>query len=128
MRAFVQQLSPYASVSRCHPLFVLESARVRRLLDRRRLFRMSFTGVSVIFLIALIFWLLAVNADRQHYSYPMAVDQLMTLLLVASIGADGFLDFACMVASVNSFAGEIVAGRWDLLRLTPYRSEDFAAV
>jgi hypothetical protein len=129
MRAFVRQLSPYARVLACHPLFILESARVRRLLDQRKLFRMSFTVVFLIFLIALFFWVLAADADyRKIYGYARAVDQLMTLLLLGSIGWDGFLDFACMVASANSFAGEIVAGRWELLRLTPFTSEDFAVV
>jgi hypothetical protein len=33
-----------------------------------------------------------------------------------------------MAASVNSFSGEVIAGRWDLLRLTPYTANDLLAV
>jgi hypothetical protein len=125
----IRRISPFTLVSSCHPLFVLESRRVRRLLNRPQLIQMSFRVLAVIFCIAFIFWLLAVNEDNRRFNqYQEGVSQLLALLFAVSIGLDGILDFACMVATANSFAGEFVAGRWDLLRLTPYSVEDFAAV
>ncbi len=129
MKSLIRQLSPSANVSPRHPLFRLESRRARRLLDSNQLFQMSFNIITTVFLILFFFWLLASIEDSKHLSQLRSgATNLLTLIFAVSIGLDGILDFACMVASVNSFSGEFIAARWDLVRLTPVVAEDMIAV
>jgi hypothetical protein len=108
----------------------LESPRVRRLLDRRKRFQLSARIIAIILSVSLFFWLLAANADMNRVNRfgATTTGQLIGWLFFASLGLDIVLDFAAIVASVNGFSREVIAGRWDLLRLTPYTAGELLAV
>lgn len=133
MKSLFRLFSPFNEIAANHPLFALESGRVRRLLRPKNLRRLSLKVVVIVMAVFGLWWVLAVLGDLRTYStnsytyYPSA-NQMITITLVISLLADGILDFACMVASINSFAGEVIAGRWDLLRLTIIPAEHAAAV
>ncbi len=123
-------LSPYQGISPNNPLFMLESPRVQRLLERKRLFHLTLRSVITLLGVGLVLWLLGAYADvnRGNGVALTATGQLVGWLFVISLGLDVILDFASMAASVNSFSREVIAGRWDLLRLTPYTANDLLAV
>ncbi len=129
LESLFRQLPPCADVSPRHPLFKVELQRVRYFLDGYELFHASFRVARIVFIALFFLWLVAATSDaNKSYSYATGVSTVIPLLFAVSILIDGFLDFACMVASVNGFSGEVIAGRWDLLRMTPLKAEEIIAV
>ncbi len=136
---FKRAFTPLALVSPAHPLFKLEKWRVRRLLSSSRLLRLTANVIGIIFLILLALWIVAVRDDMSkfgdqyqstyYYRPPLSgsAGGLLGFVFVISIGVSGFLDFACMVAAVYGISGELITGRWDLLRLTALKDDDIVA-
>lgn len=48
---------------------------------------------------------------------------VVTIAILAAVGAGWLMDFACVFAAFNSIRGRVNSAHWDLLRLTPMQRE-----
>ncbi len=125
----------YAALGQ-EPLFKYAIRRVRWGETVRRLRHYNVRAALIVHALILGLWLLNLVAAASSYPPPTSYGysapgyytyfqstNTVTWLLLATIGMDIILDFACLVFAINSIGGEISAGRWDLLRMTPLREE-----
>lgn len=124
--------SPYADDALRHPLFWLDVRRVRwgQTVERfRRYSRNIFLVVNSAVLFIWLFLLMAAWAgdpyDRSSLVYVESFN-ILNFIAVIAIAVDAVLDFVCLQTALNAINGEIVAGRWDLLRLTALHERGIA--
>lgn len=117
--------TPYAGDMMRHPLFRLDARQVPWLRSPERFRGQTWRVIAVMHVLLLTVWLviLAVHSanKREFSSSQMAyVDgpTVISFLATAIIPLSAILDFICLQASLKSISGEVIAGRWDLLRLT----------
>ncbi len=116
------------------PLFKYAVRRVRWAGTVEHLRKYNWRVALIVPVIVIGLWVLTVymawtayfynqTGAATYYNSPSRVtDQSATfigLLILISIGMDLILDFASLIFALNSIGGEVSAGRWDLLRLTP---------
>lgn len=119
-------LNPYVQLSPNHPLFRLELQRIRWLTRHGSLRQGGMRVIAIITLVLLGLWALAVFGGGPYqytYWFSSRSSSALAIALLCSIAANVILDFACMIVTVNSFATDVIAGRWDLLRMTPVEPE-----
>lgn len=127
-----------------HPAFVMDARGMRRGRTRRDL--ASFTRLQVlrslvaVGLIAL-FWVLA-RWDHYHYlprynpsyySYPLNIlksyfSDLTLVIVLISLGLSLFMDFASVLSGLNTINADMVAGRWDTMRITAVPESDLIRI
>ncbi len=119
--------TPFRGQIKHHPLFVRDVRRMpwgesEDLLKRSslRLFlAVQAVSVGVWLLVAGLMYLALADYDRNLYRFATSVVlQADLLIMVATILAGLVLDVMSMRAALNSISGEVLAGRWDLIRLT----------
>jgi len=127
--------TPYSDNMLRHPLFRQEVRRVRWGFSESRIRIYGMRVFAVVCTAIFAVWLLLSLAfsNPPPYSYNQtstawwfvygSSPQTFVLLIFAAIGVNLILDFASTLSAVSSISGEIVAGRWDLLRLTALREE-----
>ncbi len=135
---WIDRFIPSAPVSIEHPLFKLEPASVRQLLVPDKLRRQTMIIVIVIFLLTVVYWLLAdKSAVSRGAGIPWDITDNEVLLIFVSLIAGPLVETACLLASINSFQmkdivrakmNHTVRAKWELLYLTPVTSEDIVAV
>jgi len=122
----------YAALGQ-EPLFKYAIRRIRWGETVRQLRRYNLRAVLIVHALVVGLWLLGLITSGGYpptygyytpgyYIYIQGVNTANWLLL-GTIGLDIILDFACLVFAINSIGGEISAGRWDLLRMTPLPEE-----
>lgn len=126
--------TPYSNNMLRHPLFRHEVRRVPWGFSEARIrgysLRVFVLACACIFLAWLLLSLaFSTPPPYSYYQQPASwfvygsSQQVFVLLILVAIGVNLFLDFASTLAAANSINGEILAGRWDLLRLTALREE-----
>ncbi len=105
-----------------NPLFRLEIRRTRwgesaETLMRHNLRRPLILGGGL-----LLVWLYAASRDRYGRG-----EEVVIWAFVGSLLALLWIDFNSISAAIGSINGEVVAGRWDLLRLTPLTTRQIIA-
>lgn len=127
--------TPYSKNMLRHPLFRHEVRRVRWGFSEARIRGYSLRVFLTVSIVLFTVWLLLSLAFSTPplYSYNQQSQAswfvygsgpgYFLLLIMAAIGVNLILDFASLLSGVNSINGEILAGRWDLLRLTALREE-----
>jgi hypothetical protein len=101
-----------------HPIFWFDSRRIHY---ARQLWRYSWdmlVRVHVILLITLFVLAGIALASGSLRSVQFTLESALGMAIVVIILADGGIDFASISAGLPTLSGEIVNGRWDLLRLT----------
>ena len=130
---FVQ--SPYAMLH--HPLFRLDSRRARWAWSAERLCNYSWRIVGIVHLAVFGIWaaLLGLYAvieqgrgfffvDTMTYDVSLSIVGFMIFVVIA---AGILLDLVSVQAAVKSINVEVIAGRWDLLRLTSLNERGIVA-
>jgi hypothetical protein len=127
--------TPYSNNMLRHPLFRREVRHVRWGFSEARIRGYSLRVFLIVYVVIFLTWLLlslAFSTPPPYSSYQQSLSswfvygsspQVFLLLIVAAIGVNLILDFASMLSGLSSINGEILAGRWDLLRLTALREE-----
>jgi len=126
-----------------HPLFKYAVRRIRWAGTVDQLRRFNLCAGLVIVGLVVGFWLFHIYYQLAMYSQlfpgyganPNTVSSLVipqsgyfiVWLMLATIGLNFILDFASFIFSLNSIGGEISAGRWELLRMTPIAEERIVA-
>ncbi len=116
--------SPYADEMLRHPVFRLDARRIRWGHSIANLWRHSRRIFLVVNGIILFFWVLLLAASatgRLNQNDALIYTDtfnILALFMFAAIAIDGILDFMCLQAALRTINGEVIAGRWDLLRLT----------
>lgn len=121
----MQRFSPYSKISSDFPLFQIAAAQRRSHWNPGLLIPFTllwlFLGAGLI----AILWLLTVRGeDLNQYPGSMYDNNFQVSGLFVGIALAVLLDFRIMMFTANSFAGEVTARRWDVLRLTPLTSRN----
>lgn len=96
-----------------------ESEHLLRQMSLRLFLALQGVSVGVWLLVGGLMYLAVPDYDRNLYRFATSVVlQANLLIMVATILAGLVLDVMCMRAALNSISGEVLAGRWDLIRLT----------
>jgi hypothetical protein len=82
--------------------------------SERVLLRYSARRITIICGALLFIWFVVSLNDLQHYQLSDFVSILFALSFLASLA----LDYTSMTSALGSINGEIIAGRWDLLRIS----------
>ncbi|MDX2139829.1 MAG: hypothetical protein SF123_17215 [Chloroflexota bacterium] len=115
-----------------HPLFQFDARRIHWASRPRtasvRVILFSMLRLSVLWLVfsGLHFASLTYISEPVQRLY-IAGSNILSLFLFLSIPLGALLDFVAMLLSFNSITGDMVAGRWDLLRLTSLSTEGMIA-
>ncbi len=125
------RLTPFASGAATQPIFKLESRRLPWGHDARTMIRKSRNLIVTITAICLGIWAIicltvALNATDNTISILVEYS-LMSAVLLSSLGlvASIYNDFVSIAASLDGINGEIINGRWDLLRIANLREGYF---
>jgi hypothetical protein len=125
----MQLLNPYPDVRADHPVLAREARRVRWLKRAGTPGRYALRIILLVLGIVLalyIGWLALewIQAQRPFF-YPWSLYRssadFLVILVAVSLLATLPLDYVSITAALNSISGEMVAGTWDLLRLTAIR-------
>lgn len=130
MIAWLERAMPFAAVPADDPLLRYDIRRVRWGQSARKLTGFSLLAVFVAQLLVILLRAMFVSAAQGQFgSYISfyASGEFIGWLFLVGVFASFVLDIVSMVASVSSIAGDMVAGRWDLLRLSNVRAEQFVA-
>lgn len=127
------RLTPFSSAAADHPLFVYESRHVARMQTYTALIRGSVQTILMVMVIVFGLWLLMfiggnyLNNGRYDSLNLLPGDSASLALLCFSISlaAWAYLDFVSITSSLNAISGELISGRWDLLRLAGMREGFF---
>jgi hypothetical protein len=115
-----------------HPLFQFDARRIRWAKRPRaaiiRVILFSMLRTSILWLIFTALHYASINyiSDPVQRFVVTGVNMLYLFVFI-SIPVSGLLDFAALLLSLNSVTGDMVAGRWDLLRLTTLSTEGMVA-
>lgn len=100
------------------PVFAFETRGIHHRATRQGL-RKHLRGWLLILAGLLGLWWLSLLATAPSWEHISASYAYAIWLFVASVLANLPLDLACITAGLHTVNHDIVAGRWDLLRLTP---------
>jgi len=127
--------SPYMMLH--HPLFRLDSRRVRWAWSTQRLRHYTWGILVVVHLVVFVLWsfLLALYSLMEQSRGTFFVDSLIYdtgldiigFMMLVVIAAGSLLDLVSLQAAVKTINGEMLAGRWDLLRLTALNERGIVA-
>jgi len=124
------KLSPYDSQIIQHPVFQREVRGLKRWASSpERLKRHNRRVLLVVHALVLAGWLvlavlLSVDLGNPaswnglSFNFQQSSNILVWLIVTASIAAGALLDMTSMRTTLNSISGEVITGRWELLRLT----------
>jgi hypothetical protein len=104
-----------------NPLFRLEARRIRWARSAAYLRHVSIRLGMWIVVPMVLLWLLRLFTDPSRYLFN--TQNWIAFSILLGIPLDIPLDLVCMAVTVNTIGGEVTAGRWDLLRLTPMDAE-----
>jgi hypothetical protein len=104
-----------------NPLFRLEARRIRWARSAAYLRHVTFRLGMWIVAPMVLLWLLRLVTDPSRYRFDTQNWLIFSILI--GIPLDIPLDLVCMAVTVSTIGGEVTAGRWDLLRLTPVDAE-----
>lgn len=117
MRRFsFYRLTPHAYLG-SNPLFAFEMRRLPRASSAESLFKISRTTILITGGALLLVWLAVIFLNTRFTRYSASLEFALTVAGV-SVLASFLLDFVSMSNALNSISGDVVAGRWELLRLT----------
>lgn len=129
------RLTPFATSASDHPLFRLEARGVRNYSDFSSLRVNSVTriGWTVAICLLLFAGYIVLNMTGRNFSYYYSSQQALlsiatdftVLVVIVGVFSNAYLDFVCLSASMTAINGELVSGRWDLLRLAGMREGYF---
>lgn len=122
---------PHKQIDAEHPLFRYEAQRHPAIATSRGLWQASLVQFLAVGLVVLGVWLVMVVIIALLGDLRTAVTAsgaLISIFALLSLGSSLWLDYRSLVAALPTFSGEVTAGRWDLLRLTPLRVERVIAV
>ncbi len=107
-----------------NPLFKYEIRQVRWAGTPGHLRRYALISFLIVLVLVGLLWLFFATTFRGYSPDPFydSLGSMTPLLLIVSIASNSWLDLGCVLLTANSFAGEITARRWDLLRLAALRS------
>jgi hypothetical protein len=119
------------------PLFKYAVRRVRWAGTVDQLRKYNWRVAAIVHIVIIALWLLAIfdmwalrrqtgSINTSYVLFARAGDFIIWLMVI-SIGMDLIHDFASLIFALNSIAGEISAGRWDLLRLSPIYEDRIVA-
>lgn len=122
-------LNPYPEVQANHPVLARETRRMRWIQRAGSPQRYSLWVVLLVIGIVLalfVGWLIVRWYYARYYSYSTtwfldATSGFVGVLGIVSLLSSLLLDYLSMSAALSSISSEIVAGTWDLLRLTSVR-------
>lgn len=119
-RALRLSLPPYPD----NPLFKYEIRQVRWAGTLGRLRRYAIVSFLIVLALVGLLWVFFATTFRGYSPEPFfdSLGSMMPLLIIVSIASNSWLDLGCVLMTANSFAGEVTARRWDLLRLAALRS------
>lgn len=117
----LSNLTPHQQL-RHNPLFRLEARRTRWGENADLLVRRSLRNPLILCGGLLLIWLFVAAQDGSRHG-----EIVVMIAFFVSLPALLWIDFNSLSAAVGSINGEIVAGRWDLLRLTPLTVRDIIA-
>ncbi len=126
----IYRLTPHAQLSH-NPLFELEARHVRYADSSAALAQRSSRWIGMGAAVVVIPFLVLMALDLQHYR-TLSVITEFGMSYVAWVLAIGLLlgllvDCAGIAVAVGGISGELITGRWDLLRLTLLRVERLIA-
>ncbi len=129
------RLTPFAIAASDHPLFRLEARGVTNYhnFSSLRYHSVSRIGLTIAGCIILFAVYLLLKNTGGSYSYAYSAQQALLanaadftlLLIIVGILANAYIDFVSLGASMTAINGEVVSGRWDLLRLSGMREGYF---
>lgn len=120
--------TPFTALMLQHPLFRLDSRRVRWVSSQENLRRFSMrvlVGVHAVFL--LLWVMVALSSGRERWALLGNTNVLIALLSALSFFASIALDFVSVGAALYSINRDMLDGRWELLRISGLRPEGIAA-
>jgi hypothetical protein len=122
------RLTPYATAAARQPLFELESRRVKWAGDISTFLNKSRTRLFWIVSVVMLLWLLGLFIHSYSGQYSLYTERTLTAgswLALIGLLASAQVDFVSIAAALTGINGEIVSGRWDLLRLAGMREGYF---
>ena len=117
----LKRFSPYRTAPTDHPLFNFELRRIRWGDSAEALRRGSWKTFRRMIALTFVAWIVLMllhYRGRMGSSFWYYDGSALAWLVLGSLGANLILDGWCMRASVSGISGDVVGGRWDLLRLT----------
>ncbi len=126
----IYRLTPHAQLSH-NPLFALEARRMRYGDSGDVLSRRSSRWIGIGAAVVVIPFLAWMAFDLRYYGSLSVLTDLgmsyVTLALVIGLLLGLLVDCAAIAGAIGGISGELITGRWDLLRLTPLRVERLIA-
>lgn len=127
----LKRIVPHLGAAANHPLFKYETRLVKWGGSVEALQQTSFRVLAVACVTVPLLWILTSLATYGTGNADYALDN--SGLIVSLVAILGFLlnfalDYYCLSAALPAFSGEVLAGRWDLLRLTPITVREIIAV
>lgn len=125
--------SPYSMDH--HPLFRLDSRRVNWAWSPQRLRQYTWGILTLVHLALFAIWVLLLalyaiftpgNNLDEDLVYNISLN-IVSFVFFVIIAADVLLDFVSLQAAIKSINSEVLAGRWDLLRLTSLNERGIVA-
>jgi hypothetical protein len=115
-----------------HPLFQFDARRIRWANRPRaasiRVILFSMLRLSVLWLVFTGLFFASVSYFNNPFDrFHSAGGNVLVLFILVSIPLGALLDFVALLLSLNSITSDMVAGRWDLLRLTSLSTEGIVA-
>lgn len=119
------RLTPHHSLS-SNPLFALETRHLLRGGSAESLFKLSRNTGLITGGVLLLVWLAIMLLTTRFTRYSTSLEFALTVAGL-SLLAELLLDFSSISNALNSISGDVVAGRWELLRLTMLTSKQIVA-
>ena len=127
--------SPYVMLH--HPLFQLDSRRIGWAWSSQRLRNYSWGIAAVVHMVVFVVWallllvyMLVTQSQGGFFVDALVYDASLSIvgfMMFVMIAADILLDLVSVQAGVKSINLEMLAGRWDLLRLTSLNERGIVA-
>lgn len=127
-----------------HPAFIMDARGIRRGRTRQDLGR--FTALQVVralvgvLVIALIWTVARWETYQQMFSYSslysaypiyflnIYLGELTQVILLISLGLNLYMDAASVLSGLNTINADMVAGRWDIMRITALPESELISV
>ena len=125
------RFTPFASAAAQQPIFKVETRHLAWASDAGTLIQKSQARVALYVTIFVLIWLVGAMltsltntrffiSNITSYTFLAAV-----ILTYAGLFASLYLDFVCIASSLSEINGDVISGRWDLLRMANMREGYF---
>ncbi|MFN8527836.1 MAG: hypothetical protein U0670_04415 [Anaerolineae bacterium] len=126
------RLTPYATAAADQPIFRLETRHLRWGANPDALLQNSLRRVTKIITAISVSWIILIlivaalspTEDRTENVYTVTNGAIGVLILVGTLGSL-LIDFVSVTSALTSINGELLNGRWDLLKLANIREGHF---